>query len=135
MTAFQNFSLGPISLTASTGLRRYRAVTLSTATGYLTAPSSSTVGQPIIGVLQETSTGSTENHPRSFLPIGPVAKMEGETGISAGMLVSASTVGRVQSSTNAGDSVIGMCLSGSTGAANTVYPILLFPLGSSVAAA
>jgi hypothetical protein len=66
---------------------------------------------------------------------GHIAKVEAEasTGLVTGALVSASTVGRAQPATNAGDFVVGRVISGSTGAANHIVTVALFPIGSTVA--
>jgi hypothetical protein len=120
---------------ASTGIRQYRFVTLSTSgVGY---PSASTVGQGVLGVLISSgTTGSTDVGGRyGTVQCGGVAKVEVEasTALIVGALVSASSVGRAQPSTNAGDFIVGRVVSGSSGAANTVISVALESLGSTVA--
>lgn len=118
----------------STGIRQWRCVVLKSSG--LVLPKASTVGQSITGVLISAgTTGSTSTAGLvGTVQINGVCKVEAESStISAGDLVSASSVGRVQSSSNAGDYVIGRVIAGSSGAANRVLTVHLQPLGSTVA--
>jgi predicted aconitase with swiveling domain len=121
---------------ASSGLRQYRFVTYDSTAG-VDYPNASTVGQPVTGVIISSgSTGSTYGSPvYATIQMSGIAKVEAEasTGLVTGALVSASTVGRAQPATNAGDFVVGRVISGSTGAANHIVTVALFPIGSTVA--
>lgn len=119
----------------STGLRQYRFVRLSTAG--ITAPTGSTVGLSVLGVLISSgTTGSTDASGKvGTVQLTGIAKVEASAStLSVGDVVSASTIGQAQPATNAGDFVVGRIVDGSSGAANRILSIALSPLGSSVAA-
>jgi hypothetical protein len=119
---------------ASTGIRQYRFVNISTSG--LVLPNASTVGQSVLGVLISSgSNGSTEQLGKyGTVQFTGIAKVEAEAStLVTGQLVSASSVGRAQSCTNAGDFVVGRIVAGSSGAANRVISVALTPLGSSIA--
>lgn len=118
---------------ASTGIRQHRFVVVKS--GGIGYPNASTVGQSVTGVLISSgSTGSTdETQYTGTIQLSGIVKVEAESStISKGDLVSASSVGRVQSSSNAGDFIVGRCIGGSSGGANRVLTIHLQPLGSTV---
>jgi hypothetical protein len=119
---------------ASTGIRQYRFVVVSTAG--IGLPNASTVGQSVLGVLISSgSNASTEQLGKyGTVQFTGIAKVEAESStITTGALVSASTVGRAQPATNAGDFVVGRIVSGSSGGANRIISVALTPLGSSIA--
>lgn len=129
---------GPATLPASTGLRQYRFVALNSTSGRLRYPSNSTVGQPVLGVIvTEGTTGSTRDVSVGVeARRGHIVKVEAEAStLSAGNYCSASTVGRVQTSTNAGDSLVGLIVDGSSGGANRILSVMLLDIGSTVAPA
>lgn len=131
--AFENE--GPLSLPASTGLRQYRFVSINTS-GNVAYPNGSTVGQPVLGVIEsEGTTGSTRDVSVAVGSIrGQVYKVEAEAStLAAGDWCSASSVGRVQTCTNAGDSIVGKIVGGSSGAANRLLSVMLLDVGSTVA--
>ena len=128
----------PASLPASTGLRQYRFVHVNSTSGRLRYPSHSTVGQPILGVIEsEGTTGSTRDVNVTVTSArGAIVKVEAEAStLSAGNYCSASTVGRAQTSTNAGDYICGYIVAGSSGAANRILTVALVDIGSTVAPA
>lgn len=112
---------------ASTGIRSKRFVALSTAG--LTYPNASTIGGRIIGVLISSgTTGSTDcSRKVGTVQVNDVARVEAEssTALVVGALVSASSVGRVQTSTNTGDHIVGQLVDGSTGGVNRVVSVQL----------
>ena len=120
-----------VSLNASTGLRQYRFVTMKDG-GNVGYPTGSTVGQPVIGVIvSEGTTGSTRDPQAVAVAYAGVVKVEAEAStLTAGAWVSASTVGRAQPATNAGDARVGIVVGGSSVAANHVLSVLLVPYGS-----
>jgi len=130
---------GPISLPATTGLRQYRFVTMSsTGSGRVKYPNGSTVGQYVLGAIEgEGTTGSTRDVSVAIESRrGHVVKIEAEAStLSAGNYCSASTVGRAQPATNAGDYICGFIVSGSSGGANRVLSVMLLDIGSTVAPA
>lgn len=123
------------SFAASTGLRQFRGVTMSTA-GLLQYPSGSTLGQPVIGTItSDGTTGSTTAVAQEIDLVAPIVEVEGTAGVGLGTYVSFSSQGAVQPSSNAGDFKAGFVVGGSTGAANTRYSVMLLTAGSSVAPA
>lgn len=124
---------GPyITLPQTTGLRRGRFVTVNTS-GKLVYPSGSTVGIPVVGVLvSEGTTGSTVAPVRGgTVQISGVAKVEAKSSTTAvGDLISASSVGLVDTTTNTNDTRVGIVVAGSSGGANRMLSILLSPIGS-----
>lgn len=121
-----------ITLPLTTGLRQYRFVKVNTS-GNAVYPSASTVGEAVVGVLvSEGTTGSTVDPVRGgTIQIGGVAKVEAEAStVAKGDTITASSVGRVQSSSNAGDYAVGIVVDGSSGAANRVVSVLLSPIGT-----
>lgn len=127
----------PITLPlASTGIRSHRFVVLD-STGGCDYPDASTVGGSVSGVLVSSgTTGSTDaSSAYGAIQTAGVALVEAESStLAAGALVSASSVGRAQPATNAGDFVVGRIVAGSSGGANRQVSVLLQPLGSTVAA-
>lgn len=118
----------------STGVRQFRFVTHDSTSG-VDLPNASTVGAPVTGVLISSGTTGSTDASRSYgvVQTAGVAKVEAEasTKLVLGALVSASSVGRAQPATNAGDFVVGRVVSGSTGAANHIVSVHLLTLGSS----
>jgi hypothetical protein len=114
----------------STGLRQYRAVTMSAAqkVGY------PTVGGTIIGILvdQGTTGVSATNAARRRVAVcmGGVAKIEaaGST-LAAGDLWSASSVGHARA-VAAGHYACGYVISGSSGSTNRILTVSIQPIGT-----
>ena len=120
-----------ITVPASTGLTRYRFVTLSTAAatqGWAVKP---TLGGPILGtVFSVTTTGSTRDP--QYIPIQTcgIAKVEAVGGtLAAGDLVQATSIGRAKATTG-GSYVVGRVISGSSGSTGRILSIQLTPIGT-----
>ncbi len=124
---------GPfITILPTTGLRQFRFVKVNTA-GLLAYPNASTVGEPVIGVLVSAgTTGSTVDPVKgATVQIYGVAKVEAKSStVAVGDLISASTVGLVDSSSNANDYKVGIVVAGSSGGANRILSVLLSPIGT-----
>lgn len=132
--AFENLA-NPVSVLASTGLRQYRGVAMGvSASGKVGYPAASTIGQSILGVINDAgTTGSTKAGQYVSMAWGGVVKMEAEAStLHAGSWISCSTLGRAQTTTNVGDAVVGKVIAGSSGAANRILSVLLLPVGSTV---
>jgi hypothetical protein len=120
--------MAPFSLVAaSTGLARYRAVTVNSA-GKAAYPA---LGAPIAGVLRKGSTHSTrDDQICEIYPIGSIAKMAaGASTMAAGEFVAASSVGYAVAATG-GAHRIGQIVAGSSGAAGRVLSVLLGNIGT-----
>lgn len=121
-----------VTLLPSTGLRQFRFVTVKT-TGLIGYPNASTVGQAVTGVLVSNgTTGSTVDPVKGgTVQIYGVAKVEAESStVAVGDWITSSSVGRVQSSSNAGDFVVGQVVAGTSGGANRILSVLLLPVGT-----
>lgn len=120
-----------VTVPASTGLKQYRLVTLSTAAatqGWAVKPAA---GAPVLGsVAYVGTTGSTVDPQYITVQIDGVAKIEAASGtVAAGDLVSASSLGQVKS-LSAGDYAVGMVVGGSSGGANRILSVQLLPIGT-----
>jgi hypothetical protein len=117
----------PITLSASTGLRRQRFVAVGAGgkVGYPTA------GAPVLGVLRSSgTTGSTADPQYVGVQVGGVAFVEASAStLAAGDSVAASSVGYAVPS-SAGDYVVGYVVEGTSGAANRVLSVALLPVGT-----
>ena len=118
----------------STGLRQYRAVTL-TATGTIGYPA---VGDPIIGILvdQGTTGVSATNAARlrRNVCMGGIAKIEAAGGtpgstLSAGDTWTPSSRGAAIK-VGAGNYVAGYVISGSSGSTNRILTVSIQPIGT-----
>lgn len=119
-----------VSIPATTGLKSYRLVTLSTATGKLVYPAN---GADVIGVtFADSSTHSTKD---ISLPVamGNVVDVEaaGSTQ-SAGARVAASSIGRVVAWTT-GKIQVGRIVFGSSGTTGRIVGVALNQFGHSTA--
>jgi len=113
----------------STGLRQYRAVTMSgTKVGY------PAVGAPIVGVLvdQGTTGVSAANAARRRVAVcmGGIAKIEaaGST-LAAGDLWAASSVGHARA-VGSGHYACGYVIAGSSGSTNRILTVSIQPIGT-----
>lgn len=120
-----------LTLPAATGLAQFRMVKLNTS-GYCAYPNASTVGEAIIGVItSEGTTGSTVEPQYVTVQVSGVAKVSAPAStVAKGDLITASTLGQVQSSSNAGDYAVGWVVDGSSGGAGRILSVLLLPVGS-----
>ena len=116
------------TLECATGLKQYTVLTVSTAARWVQA---SSAGGRVVGVLLESSTGSTENRFRTAGTFGPVFKMRvstASTAIAPGNFVGVSTAGTV-TPTSAADYTIGVALE-NVGTTGTVIPVCAIPWGT-----
>lgn len=121
-----------ITLPYSTGLRQYRFVKVHTD-GTIKYPNASTIGEAVVGVLVSSGTTNSTNVPTkgATIQISGVARVEAPAStVAVGDLVTASTLGQAQSSSNAGDYVVGVVVAGSSGGANRLLSVLLSPIGT-----
>lgn len=119
----------PWTVEATTGLRQYRGVAISTA-GLAAHPGGSTEG--IVGVTYNVTESTVSGYTTvaSLYSVGMIAKMEATSStLSVGDLVSCSTAGEALFSA-AGDFTIGIVTSGSSGGANRVLSVMLTMQGS-----
>lgn len=120
-----------ITVPASTGLKQYRFVNLSTAAatqGWAVKPAA---GAAALGVITSAgTTGSTVDPGYVTVQIDGVAKVEAASGtLAAGDLVAATTLGQV-TALGAGDYAIGRVVSGSSGGANRILSVAILPIGT-----
>lgn len=119
----------PFTVTATTGLKRRRFVTVNSA-GKLAYPVN---GATVAGVLfADSSTGSTEEEGRAVQAYG-IAEVEatGST-LAAGALVKSSSVGLVTAWTT-GSIGVGQIVYGTSGTTGRVVSVLLKSFGHSTA--
>ncbi len=126
---------GPyITILPTTGLRQFRFVKVNTS-GLLAYPSASSVGTGITGVLVSNgTTGSTVDPVKgATVQIYGVAKVEAKSStVAVGDWITASSAGQVDSSSNAGDVVVGQVVAGTSGGANRMLSVLLKMGGSTI---
>ena len=120
-----------ITVPASTGLKQYRLVSLSTAAATQGRAVFPAAGAPVLGsVSYAGTTGSTTKPQYISVQVDGVAKIEAASGtVAAGDLVSASSIGQVKS-LGAGDYAVGMVVGGSSGGAGRIVSVQLLPIGT-----
>lgn len=124
--------MGPLTFQASTGLRQYQFVALSTGS-LLTNPS--TLGGAIGVLTSSGTTGSTNAATFQTVQVMGVAKVAaGTTGIAPGNFVKASTDGRASTGTST-STLSGIALGSvtSTSTSAEVISVLLFPFSGTLA--
>ena len=120
-----------VSVPASTGLKNFRLVALSTAAatqGWAVKP---VAGAPTFGALCAGGTTGGTNSPQYVtVQVDGVAKVEAAAGtVAAGDIVSASSLGQVKSLAG-GDYAVGMVVFGSSGAAGRIVSVQLLAIGT-----
>jgi len=115
---------------ATTGLKRYRFVDISTA-GNVISP---VVNGPTIGVLQDGTTNSTVDPTHVSVMISGISKVAVSTAstVGVGELVAASSVGSPKGFV-AASVVAGRVVAGTSGGANRVLSVLIAGANASTA--
>ena len=115
------------TLPATTGLTKYRFVTMNTS-GKLAYPS---LGAAVVGVINSHGTTASTEDPQYVTVVdrGIVKVEAGASTQSAGDLVAASSIGRAVAST-AGSYVVGRIVAGSSGGAGRIVSVQLLPIGT-----
>ena len=118
----------PFTMTASTGLRQYRAVAVNTS-GVAAEP---TAGASIVGVIRHLTESTASGHTPTvaLYTNGMIAKMEATAStVAVGDNVQVSTAGEAIALASGGYA-IGTVVAGSSGAANRILSVLLAPIGT-----
>lgn len=129
------FPVGPfITVPASTGLRQYSFVDLSTsatALGGAVLVKPSALGKCIGVLVSSGTTGSTRKTSQSVQPYGIAKVLGGSNAIKVGSVIFAATDGRAElGTTNSTKYVVGRAFGKSTSTSAQVVPVLLLHSGT-----